>query len=43
MRSSSSVNTCFVPAALAMGPTHGALRLVHTTTAGSALPMKYSI
>ncbi|MCY1207441.1 hypothetical protein D9M72_190410 [compost metagenome] len=43
VRSSSSVNTWRVPAASAMGRTQAALRPVHTTTAGSALPMKYSI
>ena len=43
MRSSSSVNTFFVPALNASWLTQPKWRLAHTTTAGSALPMKYSI
>ena len=43
MRSSSSVKTCFVPALNAMRLTHPKFFAVQTTTAGSALPTKYSI
>ena len=37
-----SVNTFFTPAAKASLLIHGKLRRAQTTTAGSALPMKYS-
>ena len=43
LRSSFSVNTWRVPALKAMGLTHGKFLPLHTTTAGAALPMKYSI
>ena len=43
LRSSSSVNTCAVPALNAIWLTQPKLRDEHTTTAGSALPMKYAI
>ena len=43
MRSSSSVKTWRVPALNAILLTQPKLRLLQTTTAGSALPMKYSI
>ena len=43
LRSSSSVNTWRVPAWKAIWLTHAKFLAVHTTTAGSALPMKYSI
>ncbi|MCY1381214.1 hypothetical protein D9M69_690960 [compost metagenome] len=43
VRSSSSVNTWRVPALKAILETQPKLAWLHTTTAGSALPMKYSI
>ena len=43
VRSSPSVNTCAVPALKAMRLTQVKFFGEHTTTAGSALPMKYSI
>ena len=43
LRSSSSVNTDCVPALKAIWLTQPKFFLLHTTTAGSALVMKYSI
>ena len=43
MRSSLSVNTFFVPALKAILLTQPKFLPEHTTTLGSALPMKYSI
>jgi hypothetical protein len=43
VRSSPSVKTCFVPALKAILANHENAFGVHTTSAGSALPMKYSI